>query len=381
MPTLTYQTSTGLYGGLLNGRLLIGRKLSYGLSFADNTVSRLHAWIDPDPAGWILVDTGSRTGTFVNDQPIARQLLNDGDVIRVGTNHLHFSAADELAAGVQEQTWTAPSGVVRKDGILFQCACGAPLWVGVDLAGKRGICRHCRQPVTAPTLTAPAEAPTDPIPAPAESRAALPPGSVPRETVPKSEIKNPAVAPLGSPAAQKSESPDTAMPVRKTADKPKKCSICHSPINPGESFVTCPDCAMQYHAECWQENLGCSSYGCPQVNCLKPAEATPAPVPVEKSDAPSTEAEIAPPGLPWELLLLAASIGSLLGALLFGGLSAIVVLGCIVLMIKHRPLRWGLLLLALTIGTLGVTVGLVLSDFWWFSSAHTPNVISKHLHF
>jgi hypothetical protein len=423
MPTLTYQTSTGTHCGRLNGRVLIGRKLSYGISLGDPAVSRLHAWIDPDASveadGWILVDTGSRTGTFVNDRQITRHLLKDGDAIRVGGNLLHYSAKDDLPDGLILQAWTAPSEVIRKDGILFQCACGAPLWVGNDLAGKRGICRHCRQPVTVPPLHAPesaqAEGRTTPTPAPAESRvasspapvenrvasspapaesrAAPPPGSTPAEPATKVENKieaanpstSPAAEPLGSLLAQESKpagaSSDLAFAahVQNEGDKPRKCSTCHSPIAAGESFVSCPDCAMHYHAECWQENFGCSTYGCAKVNCLKPDE-TPA-LPAAASASHESSTELAPPAVPWEVMLFAASIGSLLGALLFGGLSAIVVIGCLVVMIRRRPRRWGLLIAALMIGCAGIAVGLVLSDFWYFSSRHTPELIARHLHF
>lgn len=47
------------------------------------------------------------------------------------------------------------------------------------------------------------------------------------------------------------------------------CSICQSFITDGEEIVTCPECDLPFHAECWQENMGCAAYGCPQVNVLK----------------------------------------------------------------------------------------------------------------
>lgn len=30
-----------------------------------------------------------------------------------------------------------------------------------------------------------------------------------------------------------------------------------------DDAATCPHCAARYHAECWQENDGCGTFGCP----------------------------------------------------------------------------------------------------------------------
>ena len=35
------------------------------------------------------------------------------------------------------------------------------------------------------------------------------------------------------------------------------CSICQSPMAPGEATSACPGCGGQYHAECWTYNGGC----------------------------------------------------------------------------------------------------------------------------
>ena len=47
------------------------------------------------------------------------------------------------------------------------------------------------------------------------------------------------------------------------------CSICQCDIEPDEQVTECPECGLPFHAECWEENFGCSTYGCPQVNALK----------------------------------------------------------------------------------------------------------------
>jgi hypothetical protein len=50
---------------------------------------------------------------------------------------------------------------------------------------------------------------------------------------------------------------------------PRQCGVCHSPILQGEQSVECSACHLPFHTDCWQENLGCSTYGCSQVNALK----------------------------------------------------------------------------------------------------------------
>lgn len=42
----------------------------------------------------------------------------------------------------------------------------------------------------------------------------------------------------------------------------KLCSICQTSIIAGELIVYCPYCSLPFHVECWEENKGCSAYGC-----------------------------------------------------------------------------------------------------------------------
>lgn len=46
----------------------------------------------------------------------------------------------------------------------------------------------------------------------------------------------------------------------------KTCSICLSVIISGEDIIFCPYCQLPFHAECWEENKGCSAYGCQGVS-------------------------------------------------------------------------------------------------------------------
>ncbi len=55
----------------------------------------------------------------------------------------------------------------------------------------------------------------------------------------------------------------------------KTCSICQTVIVAGEHILYCPDCGLPFHHECWQENGGCSQYGCESAPRTKKQEQSP----------------------------------------------------------------------------------------------------------
>lgn len=44
--------------------------------------------------------------------------------------------------------------------------------------------------------------------------------------------------------------------------KNKTCPYCQSKIKTGADFIVCSHCGTPHHKECWNENLGCTTYGC-----------------------------------------------------------------------------------------------------------------------
>ena len=66
--------------------LTIGRAESCDLGlFGDPQIEKLHARIYQQDGRYLIADTGSAHGTFVNDQRVAEPtLLRSGDLIRVG---------------------------------------------------------------------------------------------------------------------------------------------------------------------------------------------------------------------------------------------------------------------------------------------------------
>jgi hypothetical protein len=62
----------------------IGRRNTNDIVIDDMRISRLHAQIRMVPDGYMIFDTGSTGGTFVNSARISQQLLKTGDVISLG---------------------------------------------------------------------------------------------------------------------------------------------------------------------------------------------------------------------------------------------------------------------------------------------------------
>ena len=79
----------------LGTRLTIGRGIHCDIVTADPRASRDHAEIQRRPDGhYVLIDAGSRNGTFVNGQPASQVELHDGDLIQIGD----FALITELSS-------------------------------------------------------------------------------------------------------------------------------------------------------------------------------------------------------------------------------------------------------------------------------------------
>jgi len=86
----------------------IGRSQDCELWLGDDGVSRKHARIVQEPAGYLIEDTESANGTFVQGQRVSRQLLRDGDVIQFGpTAVFRYTITDESQEGLLQQLYDA----------------------------------------------------------------------------------------------------------------------------------------------------------------------------------------------------------------------------------------------------------------------------------
>lgn len=68
----------------------IGRSTSSDIFLDDVTVSRSHAVIEKGEVGFLLRDSGSLNGTYVNNQVVAETVLHSGDQIQIGKFHMLF---------------------------------------------------------------------------------------------------------------------------------------------------------------------------------------------------------------------------------------------------------------------------------------------------
>jgi pSer/pThr/pTyr-binding forkhead associated (FHA) protein len=75
----------------------IGRASECDLCLAfDGSVSRQHARLEWDGHTWVIIDTNSRNGTFVNGERITERRLSQGDQIEVGNVKLVYDLLPEI---------------------------------------------------------------------------------------------------------------------------------------------------------------------------------------------------------------------------------------------------------------------------------------------
>jgi len=89
-------STAGDYYLLGRDPVVIGRDESSPIQIVDEAVSRRHLRISPGGDGsYSAEDLASANGTFVNDIRIdTARSLADGDVVRIGSTELMFSAVD-----------------------------------------------------------------------------------------------------------------------------------------------------------------------------------------------------------------------------------------------------------------------------------------------
>jgi hypothetical protein len=344
-------------------RVLIGRKAFNGVQLGQRIVSRIHAWIDVDGDAFYIRDARSRGGTFVNSKRTdGKVILQDGDVIKIGTSKMTFHLTDELPEGavVFQVSDKGTNPEFADPGILIACDdCAAPMWVPATMAGAFGRCAICSGAITVP---------------------GEPASGIRRPLTPNDSIVDmPAIAELG----------DTARPVDPLAadfpepqpsEEAQTCGICQSAIIPGEATKRCGSCSQMYHSECWNENRGCAAYGCAEVGVLdheEPAAAEPAMAPLaaatgapeapELAVAARTEIPVysdAHHGFPWDsLLLLGSVLGTVIGAFTFGLPALVVGIASAIYAMRRRNGRYGLAALSAVICLIGVACGVITSSF------------------
>ena len=99
----------------------VGRGLAADVRLDDPSVSRLHAEIVRRGPYYYVADLGlSRNGTRVNGRPVARRVLDDGDVLTFGSARCRIEglATEELAAEAELRRADAPELTRRELDVL-----------------------------------------------------------------------------------------------------------------------------------------------------------------------------------------------------------------------------------------------------------------------
>ena len=92
---------------------VIGRSSECNLALPQSYVSRSHATITHDGAQFVLQDTSSRHGTFVNGEQVTRRTLQPGDRIQFGSH----DAPQLRLASEDRHTATGPNILSQLQGI------------------------------------------------------------------------------------------------------------------------------------------------------------------------------------------------------------------------------------------------------------------------
>ncbi len=106
----------------------LGRQSDNDLVLLDSRISRRHARINVDVQGYVIEDTGSRHGTFVNGARISSCLLKTGDQISLGVADaysLAFEMEQVVLPGLLEQLGKAgesPAPQLQHLSLLLQMA-------------------------------------------------------------------------------------------------------------------------------------------------------------------------------------------------------------------------------------------------------------------
>jgi serine phosphatase RsbU (regulator of sigma subunit) len=95
-------------------RVTIGRASSNDIVLSDQYSSGLHAVIAPGDKGYVLIDQGSKNGTFVNDRRVSGEIaLVRGDEILIGSTSFFFDRdLEQRVTWVEGTTFTHSSNTI-----------------------------------------------------------------------------------------------------------------------------------------------------------------------------------------------------------------------------------------------------------------------------
>lgn len=106
---------------LRSGRQTIGRREDNDLVIDEPSVSSSHAWIINQHGHYVLMNTLSTNGTFVNDKRIHEVILRHGDHVRLGQAEFVFLTRERGVVASRQLRWIA-------GGLLALIVAGVIAW-------------------------------------------------------------------------------------------------------------------------------------------------------------------------------------------------------------------------------------------------------------
>ncbi|HEU4418584.1 MAG TPA: FHA domain-containing protein [Planctomycetota bacterium] len=167
----------------VNNGVMVGRVAGCDIVIHDAKASRRHARFIVESGVVEIEDLGSSNGTLLNNKPVTRRLLRDGDQVQIGKTILTYREGPPPGAGAA--AGAVAKGVGDDDNDLF----------GSDSATATDLQKPTAPPPSpprppAPSVPAPAAAaappprPAQPPPQPVPSRPAPPPPTPPSSPPP-----------------------------------------------------------------------------------------------------------------------------------------------------------------------------------------------------
>jgi predicted component of type VI protein secretion system len=200
---------------------VIGRVAGCDLVIDDSKASRRHARLVVEAGVAEVEDLGSSNGTRLNDKPVTRRVLRDGDRIQIGATVLVYREGEAPGAAAATAAPTPARAAFEDDDDLLGDA--APTAASPPAPKPAAVAPPAAEPpaspfadddddllggapsaAAAPRAVPPPARPTPPVPpAPpaAKPPAAKPPASVVEFADEVVEVRKPAAAPAAKPAA------------------------------------------------------------------------------------------------------------------------------------------------------------------------------------
>ena len=148
----------------------------------------------------------------------------------------------------------------------------------------------------------------------------------------------------------------------------QSCGICQTEIDADDPKISCNKCSLPFHRECWDENLGCSAYGCPNVGILRAGPdiriGNPPPLPGREALSAQFSATPVKSANSWHYLLLAlSSLATLLGLVCYGVFALITMSVSLLALraVQKKNESSAVLALSGVISVIGFVVGFILS--------------------